>query len=516
VAAVRVGPDSIALELRAPEEALSPFASSDGRAWLLDETQLTNRNQSDSDPYPALATLGVDGEDVLLVNLESFGSLAVNGDAQRAEAAIRAIAADLALGPQTPPGWLTLVDALTELAPELDPGSVTQADEAAALRASRARATLISERLAAMEVGSLREARASVGDDETASCLVTVSQSAWSSDAPAPWAGVAVVHRGDPHSDTAATLQIETDGRASLEPLGLTLDPAQLSLGTEAAVGTAMEVADRPSEPAIAGSLASAIPLTEAPVRQGGESAPRLLLLGRVEVQGARGDGIHHRLGRATELVAYLMLNAGASRHEVEEALWSGRRIEPATRRQLISRTRAWLGTNAAGEPYLESMLNGTGDTVKLRPDVTCDWHDFRELASRGLAAGESGLFELEAALTLVRGRPFLGIDPRRYTWAERHIQEMVSLIVDVAEEAAAYLLSMGEPGRACDAATAGLSVDQTNEALLRLAVSSSISASRPELAARLRDRFVSDVEQLLGDVDLDPETSRALASIPT
>ena len=326
-----------------------------------------------------------------------------------------------------------------------------------------------------------------------------------------------MVHRGDPQSESAARLHIGSDGLARLEPLGLTLEPAQLTLDTEAALGAALDVADRPSEPAIDGTLVgSAAPIPRATVLQGEGSGPRLLLLGRVEVQGPRGEGIHHRLGRATELVAYLMLNPGASRHEVEEALWSGRRIEPATRRQLISRTRAWLGTNAAGEPYLESMLNRAGDTVRLRPDVSCDWHDFQQLAMRGVTPGEQGLADLEAALALVRGRPFLGIDPRRYTWAERHVQQMVSLIVDVAEKAATQLLSVGEPARACDAANAGLSVDQTNEALLRLAVSSSISAGRPELAARLRDRFVSDVEQLLGDVDLDPETSRTLASIPS
>ena len=152
VTAVRVGPDAISLRLRAAEEALSPFASPDGQTWVLDETQPGDQAPSDSDPYPALATIGVDGDEVLLLNLESFGSLAVHGDERRAEAAVRAIAADVALGQPSTPGSLTLVDALTQLASELDPGSVTQADEAAAVCASRARAALISERLAALGV----------------------------------------------------------------------------------------------------------------------------------------------------------------------------------------------------------------------------------------------------------------------------------------------------------------------------------------------------------------------------
>jgi two-component SAPR family response regulator len=151
---------------------------------------------------------------------------------------------------------------------------------------------------------------------------------------------------------------------------------------------------------------------------------------------------------------------------------------------------------------------------VKLRADVTCDWHDFKELVGRGFAAGEAGLPELEAALSLVEGRPFLGIDPRRYTWAERQIQEMVSLIVDVTEKAGASLLAAGQPSRAFDAVSVGLTVDATNESLLRLGVAAGVAAGRSDAAVRLRDRFLADLEAILGDVNLTPETSKALASL--
>jgi hypothetical protein len=90
----------------------------------------------------------------------------------------------------------------------------------------------------------------------------------------------------------------------------------------------------------------------------------------------------------------------------------------------------------------------------------------------------------------------------------------MVSLAADVADDAGRLLLSAGEPRLALDAASAGLTVDPSNEELLRLAVSSAIAAGRPELAARVRDRFLRELEEVIGDVDLAPETTQVLSRL--
>ena len=69
---------------------------------------------------------------------------------------------------------------------------------------------------------------------------------------------------------------------------------------------------------------------------------------------------------------------------------------------------------------------------------MTTDWAAFTQYVSAARErASDEALRHLEAALDLVRGRPFLGVDPSRYAWAERPLQEMVSSITDAAVMAA-------------------------------------------------------------------------------
>ncbi|MEU2134579.1 hypothetical protein [Streptomyces sp. NPDC018352] len=105
-------------------------------------------------------------------------------------------------------------------------------------------------------------------------------------------------------------------------------------------------------------------------------------------------------------------------------ALWGGRLVKKDMRDVVISRTRSWLGKDTGDSRY------------RLASTVSCDWTRFQHLARTDLARhDEDGDPALRRALALVRGRPFTGIDPQRYAWAEPVIQEMVSAIVDVAYE---------------------------------------------------------------------------------
>ena len=118
--------------------------------------------------------------------------------------------------------------------------------------------------------------------------------------------------------------------------------------------------------------------------------------------------------------------------------MWPGARVPGDTRTAMVSRARKWLGTAPDGRPYL--LHYNSTDGYRLHPDVTTDWHDFLTLARRGLEAGPDcldGIQDLVAALSLVRGRPFHGIDPRDYTWAEPDVQEMISTVGDLAHQAA-------------------------------------------------------------------------------
>ena len=130
----------------------------------------------------------------------------------------------------------------------------------------------------------------------------------------------------------------------------------------------------------------------------------------------------------------------------------------------MISRARTWLGRTAAGEPYLMSFAD-TGSRLRLREEVTSDWADFQRLAAIGLATpGDTA--HLSEALSLVRGRPFGAVASRELPWADLHINEMISLITDVAYALAVRHEEAGSPSAACTAALRGLQTDSNSEVL--------------------------------------------------
>ncbi|MFF2852999.1 bacterial transcriptional activator domain-containing protein [Streptomyces sp. NPDC058001] len=84
------------------------------------------------------------------------------------------------------------------------------------------------------------------------------------------------------------------------------------------------------------------------------------------------------------------------------------------------------------------------------------------------LPQGAAGLFDLESALGLVRGRPF---GTRPLPWAEPHQQEMITRIIDVAHTVATYRTPAGphhDLAAARQAIATGLDVDDTAELLYR------------------------------------------------
>jgi hypothetical protein len=193
-------------------------------------------------------------------------------------------------------------------------------------------------------------------------------------------------------------------------------------------------------------------------------SVPRVLVLGEVLVENAHGRCESTRIGRLAETAAFVLLNPGARPSELQGALWPGRRSNPQTCRQMISRARTWLGRTDAGEPYLMAFAE-TGGRLRLRPEVGSDWADFQRLAARGLAEPED-IDDLTAALALVRGRPFGAVASRELPWADLHINEMLCLITDVAHALAERHERAGRRLAARDAALRGLRTESESEVL--------------------------------------------------
>ncbi len=193
-------------------------------------------------------------------------------------------------------------------------------------------------------------------------------------------------------------------------------------------------------------------------------AVPRVLVLGEVLVENAHGKCESTRIGRLAETAAFVLLNPGSRPSELQGALWPGRRSNPQTCRQMISRARTWLGRTDAGEPYLMTFAE-SGGRLRLRPEVGSDWADFQRLAELGLADPED-VENLTAALSLVRGRPFGAVASRELPWADLHINEMISLIGDVAHALALRHERAGRRSAARNAALRGLQTESESEVL--------------------------------------------------
>ena len=193
-------------------------------------------------------------------------------------------------------------------------------------------------------------------------------------------------------------------------------------------------------------------------------SSPRLLLLGEVQVENAHGKAESTRIGRLAETAAFVLLNPGARPSELQAALWPGRRSNPQTCRQMISRTRTWLGRTDAGESYLMQLAESDG-RLRLREEVGSDWSDFQRLAAAGLADPDDTA-TLSQALLLVRGRPFGSVAARELPWADLFINEMICQITDVAHELANRYERAGHWSAAREAALRGLRTECESEVL--------------------------------------------------
>ncbi|GAA2694121.1 bacterial transcriptional activator domain-containing protein [Streptomyces lunalinharesii] len=251
------------------------------------------------------------------------------------------------------------------------------------------------------------------------------------------------------------------------------------------------------------------------PATASADGGPTVSLLGPISVEGAGGRIDSSRRNAAVELVAFLALNPGVDHHAIDDALWPGRPVGKELRNPVISRTRSWFGTDTDGNFYLPRVQD-TGDSrYRLGPAVTNDWARFQDLARTGLTRhDEDGDLALRRALALVRGRPFTGIDPQRYAWAEPIIQEMVSAIVDVAYELAERRREAGDVSSALWAARRGLLAAEESEILHRQVFLAHHTAGDIEALRDAAAHLARINEQLLGGVDMEAETVALLRNL--
>lgn len=189
----------------------------------------------------------------------------------------------------------------------------------------------------------------------------------------------------------------------------------------------------------------------------------RIEVLGPLRITGR--DSTAHS-PRTTAIAALIHLRPGRSADALCQAMDPANPWSTRTLHSRLSELRGAVGLHTDGQPLLPRPKAGAG--YAFHPAVTSDWAQFQALARRGLAAGpRAGIEDLEAAMALVRGKPF---DGRTLPWADPVIQDMLSRITDTAHTLARWQTDGARPD--LDAARhtvhKGLEVEETSEVLYR------------------------------------------------
>ncbi|MFD0411569.1 LysM peptidoglycan-binding domain-containing protein [Kitasatospora sp. NPDC127116] len=299
------------------------------------------------------------------------------------------------------------------------------------------------------------------------------------------------------------------------------------TVGTTDTVGTADPAGTGEFEPAVEPGPAAVAPVARttpgrsdsddllailrSPEAHAARNAPRIRLLGPVDVAGVLGTAVPGALPRLTELAVYLALRPGSDRHALDHDLHPGAaHLDPHptaadAKSPVVAKLgdlAAWFGTSPEGRAFLPT--EGT-EGYSFAPAVTCDWDEFRGLYRRGMrSTSATADAALAHALALVRGAPFAEAPPASYGWAEAERQDMIAAIVDTAHELAARRLQYGDHRSAEAAVFRGLAVAPDVELLHRDLFYAYASAGARDQLLRAVNRLDALSRRTGRDLDAD------------
>lgn len=295
----------------------------------------------------------------------------------------------------------------------------------------------------------------------------------------------------------------------ALEPLAApeaAQSPAQPDPGPETRAETPQDVEDEPeAAEALLSPQADGDDGVIAEVKTFPGPVPTIRVLGPVEIENAEGPVEPSKRARLLEYATYLLLNPAVAPADVDDAIWPARprQDNTNTRNTFTSKLRRWLGEDASGDLYLPRnryQLAGVGS----------DWAEWRRLLST--SPKRAATSDLATALKLVRGRPFSGVHPSRYAWAEPIRQEMIGEIVEVSYELARRRLLAGDWRGVETAIVIALSIEPALEHLWRLRILAAHHAGDTEAFEEARARLLALIDEL--GLDLEPETEQLLADL--
>ncbi len=541
--AVRADDEQIAVYLAEPAELPPPFESTygDNTAWLARRTALTPTTGSTVAPYPALVTVGSDGDaGLLLLDLEQLQVLSITGtDTALQRAAMNAIAAELASSPWAEGIHLSLVGLPPDLPFELDPYRIHRVADVEHL-CHDLRTHLADRKNALRESGlpDVRTARVVANELESwAPFVVLVATDCTPAEQDEliqlaheyGSAGLVVVQARsiddgftiDLHSMVAASYQSANSGLPPLPFAPQILDDDTLAAVLELfATSNALPVA--PSNPDMEDSFraAASVPrpgtheaeLATAPAvspdraraseRSLDENAPYLRVLGPIDALNIAGSNLMP--GRGIEFLNYLLAHQQpVSGAQIQKALWpSSYDRSNNNTRTLAKQVRSALGHDSDGHLWLPEGRGTTGFT--LHPAIRSDWTDFIAFTRGNPSAASTE--DLEAALRLVRGQPLMGSDAFRGRWAWRTIfeEQIIAAILDTAEALADRVLRVGDLSLIHIAARTARMADPLNELSWQIELKAAAATSNSREVERIIDDLYSTAGA--GDPDYEPD----------
>ncbi len=531
-----VSPDWLVLEMAGPTPPAPRCFVDTGGTWSLaaedvDGLRAVRGLGEAVRPWPLLVTLGVDDEGAeRVVDLESFGLLAVTGEHDLGTAVLAAMALELACSPWTDDLRLTLVGD-DRLGPALAQHNVTTTHDLDALL-TRLEQTSRDRRA----YGQGRDARTLRLDPDLGEAwtpevvLVDVAltpeqtQRLVELTTSRTGAGLTAVVRGR-LTGAPATLVLGSDGRATLLPDGVRMVPQTLPVaGLDPLVELVAATGSEDTRPAPWWSSAdppgpppdnvtylgrrrrtderdeqerrAAVQARITDATAGTARHPLLQLIGPVELLGAAGTSPSRAAKQCLEYCAWLLEHPGASAQEMAAGLL----VAEGTRRSNMSRLRTWLGSDTDGKPYLPDAYSGR---IHLDPAVSSDWHQLRLLVGDGVDRASSAVLEL--GLQLVRGAPLADAAPVQWHWAEELRTDMVSCVRDIGVELARRCLDEGDLDLARWASVRALVVAPGDELLLAARIRTEHLAGNAAETERLSLQLARQARTL--GVDLDPST---------
>lgn len=454
--------------------------------------------------WPALVGLGDQDGMALLVNLEHFGSLSVEGPRERVAGVLCHLALQLTTQPwsdemlsavyvtgaaplrEGPVLRRTADSACMDLAEKLDGIATSHQELCGKLSISTLRA-VASEALPHIVLGFPGS------HGEAMRCVAEASVPGTS--------GVALVCSG-PCPAARWKLVIDADGNGSLQGEG----DDDTEMGTfrtdyaakevvllSEALDTAQESVD---EPEAGGPVGGEEVLNMVDVRGPQPGAVEICLMGPVELVGGELTAVEaSRRTAALALICYVATRERlVTADELLSALWplDARKEnlggpQRKTVMNVISRARAILGYGEGGKERLVYSQRG----YRLTPDVTSDWSRFVKLVSdaRRQPPAEA-VVTLRRALELVRGEPFNGVmSSQFFEWvASEHLDFTIAAkVVDAAQELGELALGADDFETVMWAVDKGLQLEPTREELFRLWMHAFGRSGRP---ARVDDVY--------------------------